>query len=112
VPRLTHRLRARKTAARTAQFASDTVARMSEDEFVIVLDQLTLREDAQFPDCGVGVSIGVAIYPDCAVWAKALIDIADRETYIVKRNGGRGIETAACETSSGDRSPLRTAASG
>jgi diguanylate cyclase (GGDEF)-like protein len=110
--------------------ASDTVARMSGDEFVIVLEELDSREDAQYAarkilksfetpfhiaghiDCRVGVSIGVAIYPECAGSAGALIDIADREMYIVKRNGGRGIKTAACETSSGDHSPLRIAANG
>jgi diguanylate cyclase (GGDEF)-like protein len=110
--------------------SSDTVARMSGDEFVIVLDQLNSHEDAQYAarkilksfetpfhiagniDCRVGVSIGVAMYPQCAASAKALIDIADREMYIVKRNGGRGIKIAACETSSEDHSHLHTVASG
>lgn len=123
--------------------AGDTVARMSGDEFVIVLSGLTNREDAvasarkilrsfEVPfhltgvvDCRVGASIGVAIYPDTRVSAKALIDIADREMYTVKRNGGRGIKVASpqdfrkhadenlgCATSSGDRSPLRIVASG
>lgn len=105
----------------------DTVARMSGDEFVILLDDLASSEDAlsaarkilrsfEMPfhldgqmDCRVGVSIGIAVYPPCSASAKALIDIADREMYVVKRNGGRGIKMA-CPTSFEDLSPLRTAA--
>lgn len=107
--------------------SGDTVARMSGDEFVIVLDGLSSRDDAlaaarkilrsfEIPfhlngqiDCRVGASIGVAVYPECAATPNALIDVADREMYIVKRNGGRGIKVA-CPASSADPSALLTAA--
>lgn len=108
--------------------SSDTVARLSGDEFVIVLDRVRSTSDAhqaarkilagfELPfslaatlDCRVGASIGGAVYPECGGSARNLIAIADREMYAVKRNGGRGIKIACASNSSEGPTPLRIAA--
>jgi diguanylate cyclase (GGDEF)-like protein len=77
---------------------SDTVARTGGDEFAIILDEPTSREDAEnvsfsliqllkepFELDGhsvcVGASIGIAVFPEDAVSAEALCIAADRRMY-------------------------------
>lgn len=84
----------------------DTVARLSGDEFIIILESIPAREGAEtaagvlknslaqpFPIDGeaihIGVSIGIAIYPDDSENSEELIKIADHAMYAAK-NAGRG----------------------
>jgi|SRR5579872_6382297 len=91
--------------------ASDTVARLGGDEFVILIEDLPSDEAAI--DAGrkllhsfdepfhiddrpfaISTSIGIATYPTSSSEPSELIPIADREMYIVKRNGGHGVKFA------------------
>ncbi len=82
----------------------DTVARLGGDEFAIVLHEIT---DAEAPQriaekiiaainepvliaghhCHVGTSIGIAIAPDHAEQADALVELADAAMYAAKKSG-------------------------
>jgi diguanylate cyclase (GGDEF)-like protein/PAS domain S-box-containing protein len=82
----------------------DTVARLGGDEFAIVLHEVT---DAEAPQriaekiiaainepvfveghhCHVGTSIGIAIAPDHAEAAAALVELADAAMYAAKKRG-------------------------
>ncbi|HTX58455.1 MAG TPA: GGDEF domain-containing protein [Verrucomicrobiae bacterium] len=92
--------------------AVDTVARLSGGTFVVLLEDLAdaraatraahelLRSfDTPIPfgdgrELAIGVSIGVAIAPHCASAPSELLALADREMFLVKSNGGRGVKVA------------------
>src|ERR1700730_1269047 len=83
---------------------SDTVGRQGGDEFVLILSELDVPENAagsaaklltalnvpyhiSLHDLHVPVSIGVSIYPDDAADAETLINNADTAMYQAKENG-------------------------
>lgn len=107
--------------------ASDMVARLGGDEFVVLIDDLFTREAAldagrkllrslddpftiNGEDVAVSASIGVAVYPHSGIDPKELLQVADREMYAVKQNGGRGVKLANASSwpveSSADRTPF------
>jgi diguanylate cyclase (GGDEF)-like protein len=93
--------------------ATDTVARLAGDEFVLLLEDLYSEEAALsaarkllrsfdepiFIDddraLSVSASVGIAVAPRCSLDPNELLAMADREMYAVKRNGGRGIKLAS-----------------
>jgi len=83
---------------------SDTVARMSGDEFVLVLSKLTLPERAlvvaeklrlnlsqpvliEGHRLSIFASIGIAVYPEHGELAQQLLNYADTAMYRVKKSG-------------------------
>lgn len=94
---------------------SDTVARTGGDEFSIILEEPTCREDAvsvgvslmqllnepmelEGNSVQVGASVGIAVYPEDAVDAEALCIAADRSMYSDKaaiHKGAREYEPAS-----------------
>ncbi len=82
---------------------NDVIARVGGDEFVIVLDNIREPEDAQkfctklfrninqtmddrYRELGVGVSIGISLFPSDAESVSVLLDLADVSMYHVKKN--------------------------
>jgi diguanylate cyclase (GGDEF)-like protein/hemerythrin-like metal-binding protein/PAS domain S-box-containing protein len=88
---------------------SDTIARLGGDEFAIIVGNLESTEEAsaiaskiiatleQPIELGggkassVGVSLGVAVYPDNAVEMDSLLQAADKAMYVCKSSGTRAI---------------------
>ncbi len=89
---------------RAAVRAEDTVARLGGDEFTVVLSELGHPEEAatqaakliktigepmivEGHDVTVGVSVGIAVFPDNGADAKELIKAADTALYRAKERG-------------------------
>ncbi|HEY9199412.1 MAG TPA: EAL domain-containing protein, partial [Gammaproteobacteria bacterium] len=82
---------------------SDTVARLGGDEFAILLPEMRLRQAQEIAqliadtverplfyqdrDLPVGVSIGIAVYPDHGRDAETLFKHSDVAMYVAKQNG-------------------------
>jgi diguanylate cyclase len=86
---------------------SDTVARTGGDEFSVILEEPTSREDAEIVGHSliqllnqpfdldghrvrIGASVGIAVYPQDAPSAEALCIAADRRMY-TEKNAGRSV---------------------
>jgi diguanylate cyclase (GGDEF)-like protein len=86
---------------------SDTVARTGGDEFSVILEEPTSREDAENVSLAliqllsepqefdghrvrIGASVGIAVYPEDAPDGEALCIAADRRMY-VEKNAGRAM---------------------
>jgi diguanylate cyclase (GGDEF)-like protein/hemerythrin-like metal-binding protein/PAS domain S-box-containing protein len=104
--------------------SGDTLARLGGDEFALIVGDLTQAAEAEsiaqklidaiaasieLPEgqqCGIGVSIGISIYPDNALEMDSLIAAADTAMYESKHNGqGKAVRSQAesgCRTIQGN----------
>jgi diguanylate cyclase (GGDEF)-like protein len=105
-------LKAVAGALTAAARGSDLVARLGGDEFIVLcpgahkeadIDPLCERlvsvisrlPTASLPGCRLGVSIGVATYPDCGYSLNGLLSRADKAMYVAKGAGGGRWQQAA-----------------
>jgi diguanylate cyclase (GGDEF)-like protein/PAS domain S-box-containing protein len=89
--------------------ASDTVSRQGGDEFVVLLSEVELSQDAAITarrmldavaqphsidqhDLHVTTSIGASVYPDDGIDAETLVKNADTAMYQAKENGRQGFQ--------------------
>lgn len=113
---------------RQAVRESDTVARLGGDEFVVLLPETLHTEDAATVAQKIietvrepvaigsrqyflGVSIGLALFPDHAPNAERLLQQADIAMYIAKRRGGSALQCAV-DADAGSLDAQRPASSG
>ena len=81
--------------------SSDTLARCGGDEFCVIVNELTRREDCDRiaevlreaitlsspAEWGLGASVGYALFPDDAADAEQVLALADRRMYLQKSAG-------------------------
>ncbi len=89
--------------------ASDTIARVGGDEFVILLPELQSAADAKptadrvvaamrrsikvdDSEIVVGASVGISTFPEDGADSEVLLQVADRRMYRAKERGGRSVE--------------------
>jgi diguanylate cyclase (GGDEF)-like protein/PAS domain S-box-containing protein len=108
---------------------SDTSARIGGDEFVVLLpfvntvaeveltarrliEKFGLTHGLTGSNVNVGMSVGVAVYPDHGSKAEDLLEVADRAMYAAKQSGGNRYQVAVLpgEGATGDDPVDRRAA--
>ncbi|MGA2673312.1 MAG: EAL domain-containing protein [Terracidiphilus sp.] len=105
------------TCLRSWVRATDVLARLGSDEFIVILDRLEAKEDATLVaehllnslsnpfrveghDLAIGASIGISIFPENASDAEELIQHADSAMYAAKREGKNRVMSFTLEIGS------------